>query len=154
MFRTMPAAELIPILPNLRVLARSSPEDKLTLVRTLKSQGEVVAVTGDGTNDAPALKESNVGLAMGIAGGKRATCTACLYCPWLCLCPVSCCHCDVHANGGMGRSAHQRRTCLMRSAPTAQQTCTHTCVWFRPQARRWPRRQLTSLSWMTTSTPL
>jgi P-type E1-E2 ATPase len=55
----------------LQVLARSSPEDKLILVRMLKQQGEVVAVTGDGTNDAPALKESDVGLAMGIAGGLR-----------------------------------------------------------------------------------
>jgi soluble P-type ATPase len=51
-----------------QVLARSSPEDKLTLVSLLKKEGEVVAVTGDGTNDAPALKESDVGLAMGIAG--------------------------------------------------------------------------------------
>lgn len=55
----------------LQVLARSSPEDKLILVRMLKQQGEVVAVTGDGTNDAPALKESDVGLAMGIAGRLR-----------------------------------------------------------------------------------
>ena len=47
-FRDMAAHELIPILPNLRVLARSSPEDKLTLVKMLKQQGEVVAVTGDG----------------------------------------------------------------------------------------------------------
>jgi magnesium-transporting ATPase (P-type) len=51
-----------------QVLARSSPEDKLTLVSLLKKEGDVVAVTGDGTNDAPALKESDVGLAMGIAG--------------------------------------------------------------------------------------
>lgn len=67
-FRTMAAHELMHILPNLRVLARSSPEDKLMLVSMLKKQGEVVAVTGDGTNDAPALRESDVGLAMGIAG--------------------------------------------------------------------------------------
>lgn len=50
------------------MLARSSPADKFKLVHILKEMGEVVAVTGDGTNDAPALKESDVGLAMGIAG--------------------------------------------------------------------------------------
>jgi magnesium-transporting ATPase (P-type) len=54
------------------VLARSSPKDKYILVQTLKKVGEVVAVTGDGTNDAPALKESDVGLAMGIAGEAPA----------------------------------------------------------------------------------
>ena len=56
----------------LQVLARSSPNDKYDLVKLLKKQGEVVAVTGDGTNDAPALKESDVGLAMGIAGTEVA----------------------------------------------------------------------------------
>jgi len=56
-----------------QVLARSSPEDKLNLVRLLKAQGEVVAVTGDGTNDAPALKESDVGLAMGLTGDRGHT---------------------------------------------------------------------------------
>ncbi|WIA22054.1 hypothetical protein OEZ85_004399 [Tetradesmus obliquus] len=71
-FRNMPAHDLIPLLPKLQVLARSSPEDKLTLVSLLKKEGEVVAVTGDGTNDAPALKESDVGLAMGIAGTEVA----------------------------------------------------------------------------------
>jgi len=52
----------------LQVLARSSPQDKFILVQLLKKRGDIVAVTGDGTNDAPALKESDVGLAMGIAG--------------------------------------------------------------------------------------
>lgn len=54
------------------MLARSSPADKFRLVHLLKEMGEVVAVTGDGTNDAPALKESDVGLAMGIAGTEVA----------------------------------------------------------------------------------
>lgn len=53
-------------------MARSSPTDKYNLVKLLKKTGEVVAVTGDGTNDAPALKESDVGLAMGIAGTEVA----------------------------------------------------------------------------------
>eukprot|EP00960_Hanusia_phi_P051053 760575-Hanusia_phi.AAC.4 len=51
-----------------QVLARCSPQDKFTLVQRLKEMGEVVAVTGDGTNDAPALKEADVGLSMGISG--------------------------------------------------------------------------------------
>ena len=71
-FRRMEEAELMSLLPRLQVLARSSPKDKHLLVRTLKRLGEVVAVTGDGTNDAPALKESDVGLAMGIAGTEVA----------------------------------------------------------------------------------
>jgi len=56
------------VLPGVQVLARASPLDKLVLVQRLKEMGEVVAVTGDGTNDAPALKEADVGLSMGIAG--------------------------------------------------------------------------------------
>ena len=59
--------ERLGIVPRLQILARSSPEDKRLLVKTLKEMGEIVGVTGDGTNDGPALKLANVGFAMGIA---------------------------------------------------------------------------------------
>ncbi|KAI8917834.1 hypothetical protein DFJ77DRAFT_488689 [Powellomyces hirtus] len=71
-FRSMSEAEKISVIPRLQVLARSSPADKHTLVNLLKRMGEVVAVTGDGTNDAPALKEADVGFAMGISGTQIA----------------------------------------------------------------------------------
>ncbi len=71
-FRALTNEQLIEIIPTLEVLARSSPEDKYRLVKTLKALGEVVSVTGDGTNDAPAMKEADVGLAMGIAGTEVA----------------------------------------------------------------------------------
>lgn len=53
---------------RLKIMARARPEDKLRLVRSLKRSGEVVAVTGDGTNDAPALNNADVGIAMGKTG--------------------------------------------------------------------------------------
>ena len=60
------------IAANLQVLARSTPEDKYMLVTGLRDLGKVVAVTGDGTNDAPALKRADVGFAMGISGTEVA----------------------------------------------------------------------------------
>lgn len=71
-FRRLSQEELEKTVVNLQVLARSSPEDKRILVRTLKDLGETVAVTGDGTNDAPALKMADIGFSMGIAGTEVA----------------------------------------------------------------------------------
>src|SRR5262249_11677907 len=64
--------ELTRQLTGLRVLARARPLDKYKMVELLQEQQQVVAVTGDGTNDAPALKKADVGLAMGIAGTEVA----------------------------------------------------------------------------------
>lgn len=66
------AEEFETIYKKLNVLARSRPEDKYALVTGLIERKHVVAVTGDGTNDAPALKKADVGFAMGIAGTEVA----------------------------------------------------------------------------------
>eukprot|EP00475_Leptophrys_vorax_P001529 TRINITY_DN10839_c0_g1_i4.p1 TRINITY_DN10839_c0_g1~~TRINITY_DN10839_c0_g1_i4.p1 ORF type:complete len:975 (+),score=140.04 TRINITY_DN10839_c0_g1_i4:69-2927(+) len=71
-FRVMTKEQMLAVIPNLDVMARSSPTDKHLLVKMLRSQAEVVAVTGDGTNDAPALHEADIGLSMGIAGTEVA----------------------------------------------------------------------------------
>ncbi|KAF8470671.1 plasma membrane calcium-transporting ATPase 2 [Kalaharituber pfeilii] len=71
-FRKLSKEEMSTVVRNLRVLARSSPEDKRILVRALKDQDQIVAVTGDGTNDGPALKMADVGFSMGIAGTEVA----------------------------------------------------------------------------------
>ncbi|KAH9168805.1 calcium-translocating P-type ATPase [Lactarius sanguifluus] len=71
-FRTLSPDVMKAIVPRLQVLARSSPEDKRILVETLKELGDIVGVTGDGTNDGPALKTAHVGFSMGIAGTEVA----------------------------------------------------------------------------------
>lgn len=67
-FNQLSDDELKRNLPNLKIVARARPLDKYRLVKLLQELGEVVAVTGDGTNDAPALKRADVGLSMGISG--------------------------------------------------------------------------------------
>ncbi|KAH0787706.1 calcium-translocating P-type ATPase, PMCA-type family protein [Histomonas meleagridis] len=71
-FSSMSKVQLIDRLPKLQVLARSSPLDKYRLVSLLMECGEVVAVTGDGSNDSTALRKANVGLAMGQCGTELA----------------------------------------------------------------------------------
>ncbi|PRQ36156.1 putative calcium-transporting ATPase [Rosa chinensis] len=65
-FRNYKPEERLEKVDKICVMARSSPFDKLLMVHCLKQKGLVVAVTGDGTNDAPALKEADIGLSMGI----------------------------------------------------------------------------------------
>ncbi|KAK8615193.1 hypothetical protein V6N13_068974 [Hibiscus sabdariffa] len=71
-FRSLTDLQREEVAEKLSVMGRSSPNDKLLLVQALKRRGHVVAVTGDSTNDAPALHEANIGLAMGIQGTEVA----------------------------------------------------------------------------------
>ncbi|KAF9093908.1 hypothetical protein BGX23_002745 [Mortierella sp. AD031] len=71
-FRALSKADQTEAVKRLQVLARSSPTDKTIVVRRLQELGEVVAVTGDGTNDGPALRMADVGFSMGITGTEVA----------------------------------------------------------------------------------
>jgi Ca2+-transporting ATPase len=71
-FRSLSPEIMKAIAPRLQVLARSSPDDKRLLVETLKERNDIVGVTGDGTNDGPALKTAHVGFSMGVTGTEIA----------------------------------------------------------------------------------
>ncbi len=71
-FQALPTEKAMEAVQKIKILSRARPADKMKMVKLLQQSGEVVAVTGDGTNDAPALNHANVGLSMGITGTSVA----------------------------------------------------------------------------------
>ncbi|MCQ9618717.1 MAG: Cation transporting ATPase [Candidatus Phytoplasma pruni] len=76
MFEQMSKSEIKTKLPYIKVYARTKPEQKLKIVQAWQKLGHIVAMTGDGVNDAPSIKQANIGISMGVNGTEIAKQTA------------------------------------------------------------------------------